>query len=45
MNFTLKLEAAKFSKPLVCNHITAWYHNPEDHDLNLHHCENLKSVT
>jgi hypothetical protein len=24
-----------------CN--TTWHHNPDDLDLNLHHCENLKS--
>jgi len=39
---TLKMEAARSSEMLVFYHI-AWCHNPEDLDLNLHYCENLKS--
>jgi len=35
-------EAARSSKMLVSYHITTQFHNPEDHELNLHCCENLK---
>jgi hypothetical protein len=38
----LKMEAARFSETLV-SYITIWCHNPEDHNLNLHHCENPNS--
>jgi hypothetical protein len=30
---------------VVSYHNAAWQHKPEDLDLNLHHCENLKSCT
>jgi len=30
---------------LVSYHTTTWCHNPEDHDMNLLHYENLKSHT
>jgi hypothetical protein len=39
--FTLKIEAARSSETLVFYHITTWYHNPEDHDMNLH-CDHFK---
>jgi hypothetical protein len=39
----LKMEAAWFSIMLLSYCISTWHHNPEDLDLNLHHCENLKS--
>jgi hypothetical protein len=38
LHFALKMEAAWFSETLVIYIITQ-HHNPEDHDLNLHHCE------
>jgi hypothetical protein len=39
---TLKMEAVRPSETLVSYHSTIQSHNPEDHDLNLHRCENLK---
>jgi len=36
------MEAARSSETLVSYHIT-WYHNPKDHDFNLHQCGNFKS--
>jgi len=39
----MKMEAAWPSKPMVFYHITVQSHNPEDHNMNLHHHENLKS--
>jgi hypothetical protein len=30
LHFTLKMEAAWFSKTLVSYHNTAWHYNPED---------------
>jgi hypothetical protein len=37
------MEAIRFSEKLVSYCNTAWCHNPEDLDLNLHLCENLTS--
>jgi hypothetical protein len=39
------MEAARFSETLVSNNNTRRCHKPEDLDLYLHHCENLKSRT
>jgi hypothetical protein len=39
----LEMEAARPSKTLVFYHLIIWHHNPEDLNLNLHHCKNLKS--
>jgi hypothetical protein len=39
----LKIEGASFSEMLLSYHIPTWHHNPEDHDLSLHHHKNLKS--
>jgi hypothetical protein len=33
--FTLKMEAARFSKVLISYHNTTWYHNPENFNLNV----------
>jgi hypothetical protein len=41
--FSLKMEAARSSEALVSYHITAWRHNPEDLDMNLHDRGNLIS--
>jgi hypothetical protein len=38
-----KMVAAWPSKMLVSYHITTWCHYPEDCNVNLHHCKNLKS--
>jgi hypothetical protein len=35
---TLKMEAARSSETFVSYNITAWRHNPEDHDLNSFIC-------
>jgi len=43
INFTLKMEPAYPSEKLVSYHNATQYHNLEDHNMNLHHCENLKS--
>jgi len=37
------MEAARSSEMFVSYHITTQHHNPEEHDLNLHHCKNLMS--
>jgi hypothetical protein len=39
VGYLLKMEAAGNSEMLVSYHNTAQHHNPEDLDLNLHHCE------
>jgi hypothetical protein len=39
----VKMEAAWPSEILVSYYITTHYHNSEDHNLNLHHCENVQS--
>jgi hypothetical protein len=44
-HFTLKMEAAQISEMLVSYHSTTQCHNPEELDMNLHCCENLKSHT
>jgi hypothetical protein len=38
----LKKEAIRSSQMLVTTYKTTQCHNPEDHNLNSHHCENLK---
>jgi hypothetical protein len=35
-----KLGAARYSEMLFSYHFTTWRYNPEDHNLNLHLCEN-----
>jgi hypothetical protein len=40
---TLKMGIAWSSETVVSYHITTWIHNPENHNLNLHCCENPKS--
>jgi hypothetical protein len=42
-HFTQKKEVAGFSKTLASYQITTQHQNPDDHDLNLHCHENLKS--
>jgi len=39
----VQMEEAKPSKMLVSYHTTTQCQNPEEYDLNLHNCENLKS--
>jgi hypothetical protein len=41
-NFTLKMEAVRTSETLAYHHNTAWRHNTEDLDFNLHRSKNLK---
>jgi hypothetical protein len=36
------MEASRSSEPLVSCHNATWHCNPEDLNLNLHNCENLK---
>jgi hypothetical protein len=43
LHFILKMEAAQFSK-MVSYHNTTWNQNPENLNLNLHCCENLKHI-
>jgi hypothetical protein len=44
MHFTLKMEAERSSKILVSYCDSTWSDNPQDLDLNLHCCENHKSL-
>ena len=39
----MKMWTVRSSKMLLSNHVPAWYHNPENHDLNKYCSENLKS--
>jgi len=41
----VKMKAARCSKTVVSHCNTRYCHNPEDLNLNFHHCENLKSHT
>jgi hypothetical protein len=38
----MKMEAAWTSGTLVSYNGTTWYHNPEELNSDLHHCENIK---
>jgi hypothetical protein len=40
---TMEVGAAGFSASLVTTYETTWLHNTEDHSVNFHCCENLKS--
>jgi len=40
---TLKMEAARSSETSVSYYVATRHHNPEDHNMNLHDCENPKS--
>jgi len=40
----LQGETAWTSETFVSYHKSAWSHNPEDLDLKLHRCENLKTL-
>jgi len=42
IHVTLKTEAARLSKTLVSYCNVTYHHNPEDLNMNLHCCENLK---
>jgi hypothetical protein len=42
--FTLKIEAVMSPNTLVSYFNSTWDHNPENLDLNLHHCE-ISNVT
>jgi hypothetical protein len=42
-HFTLKMEAAWPSRMFASYPITSWFHNPENHDMNLQCCENEES--
>jgi len=42
----MKIQVAIFWVVTPCSDVVGypiWYHNPEDLDMNLHRCENLKS--
>jgi len=43
LNPILKMVTVRSSKMLLTNHVPAWYHNPENHDLNKYCSENPKS--
>jgi hypothetical protein len=39
----LKMEAACYSKTSISDYKTTMCHNPEDHNMNIHRRENLKT--
>lgn len=43
LNSVLKMVTVRSSKMLLTNHVPAWYHNPENHDLNKYYSVNPKS--
>lgn len=42
-NCALKMEAVYSSETLISTYQTTWCCNAENHNMNLHHCQNLKS--
>jgi hypothetical protein len=39
------MEAACFTEIFITTYKTTWCHNPEDHNVDVHHCEIIKSYT